>query len=117
MKLWARLLLTAGAAALTAGLIVVALLLAGQHATIGQQARQIGALQTQVRRLTAGQHTTSAKLGQLSGQVAGLTVPTDPLGAFDQICNQQFTNSVTGNSQTFYLPCTDNAETIPQPGT
>jgi hypothetical protein len=60
--------------------------------------------------------TLRRDVADLQGKVGGLTVPTDPLAAYDQICTVQATNSASGVSQVYYYPCTNNARTIPQPG-
>jgi type II secretory pathway pseudopilin PulG len=73
------------------------------------QARQIRLLKSQSAQL-------GAQVSQLSTQIAGVTAPDDPLSAYSDICNMQFNNQATGLNQTYYLPCTNNAQTIPQPG-
>ena len=55
-------------------------------------------------------------ISQLQDKMGSLSTPQDPLSAYDDICNAQLTNSTTGLTQTYYYPCTNNAETIPQPG-
>jgi cell division protein FtsB len=57
-----------------------------------------------------------SEVTSLSAQVSAINIPTDPLSAYNDICNQQETNNNTGVTQTYYFPCTNNAETIPQPG-
>ncbi len=80
-------------------------------------------LRAQVASLSASQASQARQLAamrrdvaSLQGKVDGLTVPTDPLSAYDQICESQNTNSASGVSQIYYYPCTNNAQTIPQPG-
>lgn len=114
---WKVLGVIAGAvllAGLTSGALVIAVHAqsAAQHdqAVIARLAARLGTDEAQLTQ--EGQQVTS-----LQGEVAGLTVPSDPLSAYDQICNQDFTNSQTGVSQPFYFPCTNQAQTIPQPGT
>jgi hypothetical protein len=58
----------------------------------------------------------ASKYSQIAGTLATLSTPSDPLSAYDDICNQQTTNDATGIIQTYYYPCTNSAETIPQPG-
>jgi hypothetical protein len=53
---------------------------------------------------------------QLQKQVSSLTVPSDPLAAYTDICHSEFTNGSTGALQTYYYPCTNVVQTIPQPG-
>ena len=43
-------------------------------------------------------------------------MPTDPLANYTDVCNTQATNGSTGVTQTYYYPCTNEAQTIPQPG-
>jgi hypothetical protein len=64
------------------------------------------------------------QIGGMSGQIAGLrnematlTVPTDPLSAYNEVCSANLTNDETGITSTYWYPCTDQAQTIPQPGT
>ena len=75
----------------------------------GQEAKARGVAQSQIRQLTAAEIATATQLD-------GLTQPTDPLSSYDQICQVQLQNSTTGVTQTFYYPCTNSAQTIPQPG-
>jgi hypothetical protein len=100
--------------AASVGLAVVALVFAGVV-----WSRLSGVEASATRTQTA----ETSRISQLENQVASLqnkmtslTVPTDPLSAYNQICNQQFTNGQTGVTQTYYLPCTNSAQTIPQPG-
>lgn len=58
----------------------------------------------------------NAQLGSLSGQLSNLTKPSDPLGSYNLICTSQNTNQF-GYTQTYYYPCTNVAQTTPQPGT
>lgn len=51
---------------------------------------------------------------RMSGQLAALTVPTDPLASYDAVCNMPLTDT-SGAVQTYYFPCTNSAQTIPQP--
>ena len=70
----------------------------------------------QIRQLQVQEHQLSVTVEQLGNTVSGLSTPTDPLSAYSDICNVQLTNSSTDLEQTYYYPCTNNAETIPQPG-
>jgi hypothetical protein len=44
-----------------------------------------------------------------------LNEPQDPLSAYTGICHQDMFNSGINEYQTWYFPCTNNAQTIPQP--
>ena len=108
---------TAGVVAALAFLLAVAVVggvvVRGQSADIARQSREITA---QAKRDTAQEKEIGAlqnSVATLLGQVAN---PTDPLGAYNQICNQTMQNGTTGVDQTFYFPCTNNAQTTPQPG-
>lgn len=59
--------------------------------------------------------SVQSQANSLSSQIAGLSTPTDPLSAYNQICNGPLTNAA-GVTQTYYYPCTDSVQTIPQPG-
>lgn len=80
----------------------------------------VSELRHQVARLqsanTALASREASDYQDVSGKISGLTVPTDPLSAYNQICTSNNTNSVTGVDQTYYYPCTNMAQTIPQPG-
>ena len=102
------------AAVVTAILMVSALagliVLHNQVAQLRSQVtRQETATAQQIRQLDSAEMNTAT-------QLAGLTQPADPLAAYDQICNAQLQNGSTGVTQTYYYPCTNNAQTIPQPG-
>jgi hypothetical protein len=75
----------------------------------GQEAKARSAAQSQMREVTAAEIATATQLD-------GLTQPTDPLASYDQICTVQEQNGTTGVDQTYYYPCTNSAQTIPQPG-
>jgi tRNA1(Val) A37 N6-methylase TrmN6 len=105
-------------AAAAAGLAVVALIFAGLAWS------HLSGVETSARNAQQASRSASSQISQLQnqvatlqGKVAGLNVPTDPLAAYTDICNQPFTNGTTGVSQTYYFPCTNSAQTIPQPGT
>ena len=84
---------------------------------------QIRSLQTEqntlTRQLSRAQHeqlVLRQSERRLGSQVATLNVPSDPLSAYNEVCNQPMQNGATGNTQTFYFPCTNSAQTIPSPG-
>jgi hypothetical protein len=116
-----RFAVTAGLCVLLAAAVAFAVITAsGLSAAHRDNAR----LRAQVSVLTQIQTGQSAQLAglrrdvaDLQGKVSGLTVPTDPLSAYDQICDMpNVTNQTTGVTQTYWFPCTNNAQTIPQPG-
>jgi hypothetical protein len=82
------------------------------------QAREITTLKatvtSQAKQEAKQQRVMGAEIIHL--EATSGSAPSDPLSAYDQICNQQLQNSVTGNEQTYYYPCTNSAQTIPQPG-
>jgi hypothetical protein len=53
---------------------------------------------------------------KLRNEVSGINAPSDPLSAYNDVCNQAMTNSNSGATQTYYFPCTNQATTIPEPG-
>lgn len=82
-----------------------------QNASLqAQNASLQGQLNAQVQQESKDYSNMESKLGTLS-------TPSDPLSAYNEICNAQLTNSSTGVTQTYYYPCTNSAQTIPQPGT
>lgn len=81
-----------------------------QNASLHAQNASLQAqLNAQVQQESKDYSNMQAKMGSLS-------TPSDPLSAYNEICNAQLTNNNTGVTQTYYYPCTNNAETIPQPG-
>jgi len=82
-----------------------------------------------VHRAQAQASNIQVQLGSVRGEVSGLnsnvaglknTVsslanPSDPFAAYDLVCNQAGTDA-NGNAITEYYPCTDQVQTIPQPG-
>jgi septal ring factor EnvC (AmiA/AmiB activator) len=77
---------------------------------------QISQLQGQLAQQPRNQMQLNAQVSNFGTQLSQLTTPTDPLSAYDQICNAQLQNSATGVTQAYYYPCTNNAQTIPRPG-
>jgi hypothetical protein len=75
----------------------------------GENAGLQSQLNSQVQQESKDFSTMEAKLGTLS-------TPADPLSAYNQICSGDQTNNSTGSTSLYYWPCTDSAETIPQPG-
>lgn len=96
-------------AALTVGLSIQGGMNGQLRALKGENASLQGQLDTASAKESADYATVHAQMGHLAA-------PTDPLSAYDQICNSQFTNGSTGTNQTYYYPCTNNVQTIPQPG-
>jgi hypothetical protein len=86
-----------------------------QTKTTKEQA-EITSLQQQQKQSGSEFTTIENTLGSLNRTVMGLSDPVDPLSAYTDICNVQLDNGATGIQQTYYYPCTNNAETIPQPG-
>lgn len=84
-----------------------------------QEAAQNRSLQRStdlVKALQSANKQISAHLSNLDNEVSQINVPTDPLSAYNDICSSPVTNQSTGNVQTYYYPCTNNAQTIPEPG-
>ena len=95
------------------------LLLAGVTLTFGIQIGnlrgQLASQQQQIRRDRAQLATVQSAESQMAGQLASLTQPTDPLASYNAVCNMPLTDQSTGMYSTWYFPCTDQAQTIPQP--
>jgi hypothetical protein len=74
--------------------------------------------QASISRLTAKAASQENEISALQSSVAGLIAsvqnPSNPLAAYSQICNQDFTNSSTGVTQLYYFPCTNSV--IPTTG-
>jgi hypothetical protein len=103
---------------LTASVAVAALAVSGgEYAAMHSAQDQVTSQARQVQRtLRADGQQISELQGTVSGLSSQLASPADPFGAYDQICNAMLTNQSTGTAQTFYYPCTNSVQTIPQPG-
>ena len=80
------------------------------------EAGKAAAQARQIRHDEALLRSLSQQETALGNQLAALTVPTDPLSAYNDVCSQDMTNGTTGVTQTYWFPCTNSAQTIPQPG-
>jgi hypothetical protein len=100
--------LLTGAAGITTGVIGMT---SADHAQsqVKTDERQITTLQNNLS-------ATDSRLNSIDEQVSGLTTPTDPLGNYDQVCWNNNVTTTSGQTETVYYPCTNNAQTIPQPG-
>jgi histidinol phosphatase-like enzyme len=103
-----------GAALLVAGFTVTASVVSLEQQSA--QSAQITRLQSQARADRTELQKDGRQIVSLTNQVGVLSVPSDPLSAYNDICNAQLTNNQTGITQTYYYPCTNVATTIPQPG-
>jgi hypothetical protein len=87
---------------------------------IGNLQRQNASLQAQNARLQTqldGQVQQESKdYANMQAKMGSLSTPSDPLSSYNEICNTQATDN-SGVTQTYWYPCTNNAQTIPQPGT
>jgi uncharacterized protein YlxW (UPF0749 family) len=103
-------------AALTA--LTVALVVTHADATraIHSLQHRNAALGQQVSSLSQEVGNLNDSVGSLTNTVAGISRPTDPLSAYTEVCYQYFTNPTTDVNQPYWFPCTNNAQTIPQPG-
>jgi len=104
--------ITAGAA--FAIIIVIVLIgsfqISGLRGEVNSQRTSLASQQTSI----AGD---AGLISQLQNKLGTLTTPQDPLQAYSDICNEQLTtNTSTGNTETYYFPCTNNVQTNPQPG-
>ena len=78
---------------------------------IGNLRGQFGTQQHQARQDQAQLAALRAAEFRMASQLASLTQPTDPLAAYNAVCNFLGSDGVT----TWYYPCTNQAQTIPQP--
>jgi type II secretory pathway pseudopilin PulG len=99
-----------GLLALAASSAALVLVLTAQ----GSDARQITQLRGQLSAATQQIQSERSEYERLRGKVADLNVPTDPLSAYNQVCNQDNTDSNTGVTQLYYYPCTNGV--VPAPG-
>lgn len=105
--------LVAALAFVIAVAVVGGVVLHGQSQDIARQSREI----TAQARTISGQTKDVTRLeGQVAGLLGDVQNPSDPLANYNQVCNQQMQNGTTGVDQLFYFPCTDSAQTTPQPG-
>lgn len=75
-------------------------------------------LQTDQASLQGEEVTLNTLQGDVTGlksQIAAISKPSDPLAAYNEICNNPVSNGF-GGTETVYYPCTNNVQTIPQPG-
>jgi hypothetical protein len=100
-----------------AGAIIAALV------QMSSQSREISILQSKDSQLSSqlssvnGQlSTTDGNLAKLSLNMSKLANPSDPLAAYDEVCNTTVYSELSGSNETVYYPCTNQAQTIPQPG-
>ena len=96
----------AALAALGGGVLAV-------NASASNHALQLG------RRVAGLERQLAADRQQVTGlqsQLAQFTQPSDPLSAYNDVCDQPMTDNQNDLTQTYYFPCTNSAQTIPQPG-
>lgn len=79
-----------------------------------------GVIRTEQNSISQLQNSTShlqSRISNLDNQMSGLTMPSDPLASYNMVCStSNVLNQGTGNYQTFWYPCTNQAQTTPQPG-
>ena len=98
-------------AALTAATTVQVVTVAGwRHQQQQRQAAQTARLAGDDHEISALQNSVATLLGEVSN-------PADPLSAYTDVCTAQNQNDATGVTQTYWYPCTNQAQTTPQPGT
>ncbi len=80
------------------------------------EAGRVSAQAQQILREEAAIRSMDRQVRMLGNQVATLNVPSDPLSAYNEVCYQPLYNNNIGSDQTYYFPCTNQAQTTPQPG-
>jgi outer membrane murein-binding lipoprotein Lpp len=88
----------------------------GLSGQVSAQTAQIRALTAQEQALKTQEQALKSEYISLSSQVSGLNQPSDPLSAYNDICQVPLQNQGTGATQTYYYPCTNVAQTTPEPG-
>ena len=101
------------AAALTAACVILFIRVDGQAAQVSRLDSQLSVAH---KTTTSQEHEISSLQGSVATLLGQVANPSDPLGAYTDICNQDFTNNSTGIDQTYYFPCTNQAQTMPLPG-
>ena len=97
-------------AALTAATTVQVVTVAGwRHQQAVVQRQQTAKAATDDHEIAALENNVAQLLGEVSN-------PADPLSAYTDVCNEQANDSI-GGTETYYFPCTNQAQTTPQPGT
>lgn len=76
---------------------------------------QVSSLRVQLESISGEVSGLNSNLAGLKNTVSSLANPSDPFAAYDLVCNQPGTDA-NGNAITEYFPCTDQVQTIPQPG-
>jgi hypothetical protein len=105
--------LVAALAFVIAVAVVGGVVLHGQSADIARQSREIT---TQAKTISGQTKDISRLEGNVAGLLGDVQNPSDPLANYTQVCNQTMQNGTTGVDQLFYFPCTNSAQTTPQPG-
>jgi hypothetical protein len=105
--------------------VLVAIVVAGVLAIHGQNDGLNGQIQTQDTQMRAMRSVvqeqaseiaaTNDTVSSLNSTVANLNQPSDPLSAYNSVCQQPMSNTQTGVSSTWYFPCTNSATTTPSP--
>jgi peptidoglycan hydrolase CwlO-like protein len=102
--------------AILAALVMLAALGGGLFGVSTEDSTRASQLSHQITQLRSQLSSDQAEMSSLSHQVGTLTVPSDPLSAYNTVCNQDMTNSNNDLTEVYYFPCTNSAQTIPQPG-
>jgi hypothetical protein len=99
--------------------VALALQLGSANTQIGQLQTQVSGLSGELRGVDAPlnvQRALSSDQQSITSLNTSLNTSTDPLSAYNEICSSQQVNNTTGVTQTYYYPCTNQVQTIPQPG-
>ena len=100
---------------------VLACLLSGAAVAValvsqGSTSAQVARLSREDTSLRQGLAALQQRESAVEGQLSTLTIPDDPLSAYNQLCSTTATGEESGVTSTYWYPCTDQAQTIPQPG-
>lgn len=108
---------------LVAVVAVIALALGAAGVTFGVTQRgdatsQAARLQAEI---TAQWKALLAYEKVAANAISALTQPSDPLSAYNEVCSFDPDSTATypssdANNSLLYLPCTDEGQTVPQPG-
>ncbi|HWE55814.1 MAG TPA: hypothetical protein VG435_09885 [Acidimicrobiales bacterium] len=83
---------------------------------VAATASSLATLKTQVSQDAGQLSNIQESVTSLTSQVGAISKPSDPLSAYNQICDSTFQNSTTDLEQLYYYPCTNVVQTTPLPG-
>lgn len=94
--------------------IALGVVTSGMNDQISNQTQLISRQSSQLSRQSILISSDESSIGDMQEQLNHLNIPTDPLSAYNAVCNSDLMNTQTGVTQLYYFPCTNSI--IPAPG-